>query len=251
MSRTSWMWVAVNWASLPILAVIVGVFVWRKLHRDFPLFFLFLIVTELVGLLRLVARYGSSHSYFYVYWISDFVFDFAGILAIYELFLLRIFPSFHKTRVYRYLFGVTAAIIAVGAWRAAASSDISAAFALVTRVLDFSIVAMLMFFGLLMLIMGRQWKKNDFAIGFGFALNNAAALITTAVWVRTHYRSSIASELPVIAFDISCLIWLITFWKLEKKSLQPVEQLDPELLQQARSWEEQLKDWVTPRKSKR
>jgi len=252
MIHGSWMWDIVNWASLPVMAVIIALFVWRRLHREYPLFFLFLVVTELVGLLRLGARYGSSQTYFYVYWISDLLFDFVSLLAIYELFLLRLFPHFHKTRVYRYLFGITAAIIAIGAWRAAAASqNVNAGFALITRVIDFSIVAMLIFFGFLMLTMGRQWNRHDFGIAFGFALNNAAALITTAMWVRTRYRASIVDELPVLAFDISCLTWLIVFWKPEKPlQLAPAE-LHPEMVQQARHWEEQLKGWITPRKGKR
>lgn len=253
MSGTGWLWSVINWASLPMMAVIAGILVWRRLHREFPFFFSFLIVTELVGLLRLAtAHFGSGRNYFYVYWVSDFVLDFVILLSIYELFLLRLFPRFYRTRVYRYLFGITAAVIAAGAWRAAAASpNINAAFATLSRVLYFSIVAILIFFGLLMVTMGRRWTKQGFGIAFGFALNNAAVLITSAVWVRNRYQASIVDELPVVAFDLSCLIWLYCFWSASEIVAGPRSaELNPEMLQQARGWEQQLKSWLAPRKDK-
>src|SRR5215467_11414293 len=114
MSGTGWLWGVIGWASLPIMAVTAGILVWRKLHREFPLFFCFLIATEVVGLLRFAAQFGSRRTYFYTYWISDLVVDLVILLSIYELFLLRLFPRFYKTRAYRYFFGITAAIIAAG-----------------------------------------------------------------------------------------------------------------------------------------
>jgi len=122
---------------------------------------------------------------------------------------------------------------------------------MLTRVLYFSIVAILIFFGFLMVVMGRRWTKQDFGIAFAFALNSAAALITSAVWVRTRYQVRAVDKLLVLAFDVSCLVWLYCFWSASEKVVAPrFSELDPQMVQQARGWEQQLKTWIAPPKDK-
>jgi hypothetical protein len=254
MNFSTLFWNALNWLALPVLAMVVIIIVWRRLYREFPFFFWFVLITEIAGFLRLVAaEFGTPKTYSEVYWTSDLVVMIFTFLAVYELFVMRLFPRFYKLPIFRSLFGLAASVIILVGWLTALkATDREAAFAIEDRVLDFVVVGMLVFFVSLMLLMGRKWTKYDFGISFGFAINSAASLITSAVWVRTRYEPSSIDQLPLIAFDISCLIWLITFWKPEKRTefLSP-EQLDPEMLRQARSWETQLKDWLTPGKSKR
>lgn len=253
MPHTGWLWQFLNWMSLPVLAVVAGILVWRKLHRVFPLFFWFLVVTVLVGLLRFVAQFGTANTYRYVYWTSDLAIMIFTFLAVYELFVSRLFPQFYRIKPYRFLFAAAAAAIIFAGWLTAFESSRQAA-ALLTeaRVLNFVVVAVLIFLVALMLLMGREWTRESFGIAFGFAINAAASLITSATWVRTRYRPTSIDQLPLIAFDASCLIWLITFWKPEKRTqFLPADQLDPEMLHQARSWETLLKNWLTPGKSRR
>ncbi len=195
----------------------------------------------------------SSRTYSYVYWISDLVLMILTFLAVYELFVMRLFPRFYTLAIFRYLFGIAASFtILVGWLTALEAANRAAALAIEDRVLDFVVVAMLTFFVSLMLLMGREWSKYDLGISFGFVINAAASLITSAAWVRSRYKHTIIDQLPLIAFDISCFIWLITFWKPEKRTefLSP-EQLDPAMLHQARSWETVLKNWLIPGRSKR
>jgi hypothetical protein len=253
MPYTGWLWQFLNWMSLPILAVVAGILVWRTLHREFPLFFWFLLVTEGVGVLRFVAQFGTSRTYARVYWISDLAIMIFNFLAVYELFVSRLFPRFYRIKVYRFLFAAAASSVIFVGWLTALQSSSGTSVLLVEgRVLDFVVVAMLAFLVALMLLMGREWKKYDFGIAFGFAINAAASLITSATWVRTRYQPTSIDQLPLIAFDVSCLIWLVTFWRPQKRvEFPPAEQLDREMLHQARTWETLLKDWLTPGKSKR
>jgi len=253
MPHTGWLWQFLSWMSLPILAVVAGILVWRTLHREFPLFFWFVLVIEAVGLLRFVAQFGTSRTYTYVYWITDLALMIFNFLAVYELFASRLFPRFYRIKLYRFLFTAAASgVIFVGWLTALQSSRGAPALLIEARVLDFVVVAMLAFLVALMLLMGREWKKYDFGIAFGLAINAAASLITSATWVRTRYHPTVIDQLPLIAFDVSCLIWLITFWKPEKRAqLLQAEELDQAMLHQARTWETLLKDWLTPQKSKR
>jgi hypothetical protein len=59
-------------------------------------------------------------------------------------------------------------------------------------------------------------------------------------------------QLPLIAFDISCLVWLITVSKPKKGTrFSPAGQLDAEMLHEARSWETLLKTWLSSGKGRR
>ncbi|HEX5434768.1 MAG TPA: hypothetical protein VFY05_11060 [Candidatus Angelobacter sp.] len=171
-------------------------------------------------------------------------------LALYEVFLRRLFPRFHKVSLYRALFpGAAAAILLLTIIAVLQSSDRSAAFHIASRAFDFVRTAFLVFFMLLMLLMGRQWSRYDLGITLGFGIQAAAALANAAVRSRLGHRSQFFDTAEAITFEAACVIWLITFSKPEHAHrLQPAETLDPLVLPQARKWESVLKDWLTPGK---
>jgi len=250
MNSISWLWGIVDWASIPIVALVAGILVWKKLHREFPLFFIYLLATEAATVVRFAAQFRGPLIAFYVYWISNLVLDLINLLAVYELFALRLFPRFYKVRVYRYLFAVAAAIILVGGWLSAMeSADKYRALLVRERVFNVVIVGVLAFFVSLMMVMGREWKKYDFAIAFGFVVANAGSLIASAMWLRTNYRFTTVQELAPITFDAAALIWLYSFWSKEKVfNRQALVPLTPEMVQEARRWETVLKASISARK---
>jgi hypothetical protein len=252
MTHTGWMWLILTWMSLPAMVLLAGILLWRRLHREFPLFFWYLVVTVIATLLRFAAQFGSVSTYFYTYWISEFVVMIFNFLAVYELFVRRIFPRFQKVRFYLYLFPSIAFVIIILGWfTALVAPNKGAALLIESRVLDFILVAVLLFFVFLMMVMGRQWTKYDFGIAFGFAINAAAFLVTSAIWVRTNYRSSSIDQLPLIAYDISCLVWLYCFSMGEQLDRPAEPGLDPKILHEARGWESMLKSWLAPGKNRR
>jgi hypothetical protein len=116
-------------------------------------------------------------------------------------------------------------------------------------VFDFLRTALLVFLMFLMLLMGRQWSRYDLGITLGFGLQAAAALANAAVRGKLGHRSPIFDNAEILAFEVACVIWLITFLKPEPSGvLQPAEPLDPSVLPHARKWEAVLKDWLTPGK---
>ena len=250
MNSVRWLWGVVDWASLPIVAAVAGILVWRKLHREFPFFFAYLLATEVAGIVCLAAQLRGPRAYFYAYWISDLVLGVLNVLVVYELFGLRLFTWFYRVRIYRYLFATVAAIILLGAWLSAMeSADKYRRLIVQDRVFDFVIVAMLTFFVLLMMVMGREWTRYDFAIAFGLVIADAGALIASAMWVRTRYQQSTVQELAPFTYDIACLIWLFSFWSTKRVFNRRVPaDLEPEMVQEARRWEAVLKAWIVPRK---
>jgi hypothetical protein len=252
MFRT-WAWFLVVWLPVGELSMVAAIFFWRRLWRDLPFFFLYLAFALLVGVVRYLSSPFGEWPVFYTYWISDLIASLVVFLAMYEVFLRRLFAKSNKNPFYKRFFPLVAVVILVLAVLTAVQApDKGAAFSMASRAFDFIRTAVLVFFMGLMVLMGRGWSRYDLGITLGFAIQAAVALANAAVRASTHYQATALNSAEIVAYDLSCLIWLITFWKPEKRTqfITP-EQLDPEMLQQARSWETQLKAWLAPGKSKR
>jgi len=251
MTNIQWLWDALAWLSVPLLWLLAGLFVRRKYYRDFPFFFAYVVVASLAGVLRFVVYGGfSQRAYFYTYWFSDFVVVTAAFLAIYETFLRRVFPGFFKQRLYRYLFPAVAVALGLLAFLTALlSPDKNTAYFATTRVFDILRSAVIGFFVMLVLLVGREFSGYEFNIALGFGIQAAVAIISAALTARAQYKASALARFEPIAFDLACVIWLFAFWKKPKPASAPqAGQLSPEMLDQAKSWESSLKDLVKSKK---
>ncbi|HEY7405926.1 MAG TPA: hypothetical protein VIB39_20540 [Candidatus Angelobacter sp.] len=252
MTPADWIWNFLAWLSLPLLALLAGVIAWRGLQRRFPFFFFYVLIAFFVGVVRFVAyKLFSRTVYFYVFWTSDVVVVLAALLAIYETLLRRIFPGFAAIRFYRYLFPAGAALIGMlGFLSALHSPDKRSAVLVISRVLDFIRSAVIGFFVTVILFMGRQFTGYEFSIAAGFGIQAAVALANAAIRMQMHYTSTPLDRFEPVVFDAACFIWLWAFAnkKNELKIKSENVALGPEMLHQARKWEEVLKDFLTPGK---
>ena len=213
MTSTNWIWDFLAWLSLPLLVLLVGVMVWRKHYKNFPFFFFYVLTTCLIGAIRFIAYKGfSTKTYFYVYWGSEFVTVVVAFSALYETFLRRIFPGFYKVRFYRYLFPGAAFLIAALAFLTAINApDKRAAFFITSRILDFLRSAIIGFFVVLILFMGRLFTGQEFSIASGFGIQAAISLVNAAIRTLNRYKPTALDRFEPIAFDLACLIWLWSF----------------------------------------
>ena len=249
MAAYNWIVVVIDWIALPLLALLAGVLLYRKYHREFPLFFVYVIATDIIGVARLLASKGSMKFYHDVYWISDVVLAVFAFLAAYELFFKRLFPAFYKVRFFRYLFPCAALLITLSGALSALYGGKLAVLLMIVWVYMFLRAAMLLFFVLLMVLMGRRWSKQEFGIALGFGLDVSAAFALLAILSRYGNESQIVNRLPVFAYDLACLVWLYCFWSAPKTPANLSLELIPgEGLHQARKWEEILKGFLTPGK---
>src|ERR1043166_6183120 len=92
----SWLYFFVNWFGLPALALLAILLVYRRWHRVFPLFLVYVVGTELIGIARLVSL--RAQLYARIYWISDAIFASLALLATYELFVKRLFRSYRQEK---------------------------------------------------------------------------------------------------------------------------------------------------------
>ncbi len=223
--------------------------VWRKLHRTFPFFFAYVLVTCLIGVIRfIIYKNFSPVIYFYVYWCSDLILLVASFSALYEIFLQRIFPGFFKVRFYRFLFPLAAVLIGALAFLTALHApDKRATFLIISRVYDLLRSVVIGFFVLLILAMGRLFSGYEFSIALGFGIQAAVALVNAALRTANGYKPTALDRLEPSAFDLACLIWLWSFSRAPKSS-PPSGDLNPQQLHEARTWEDVLKDFLIPGK---
>ena len=250
MHLQGWLYFFANWFGLPALALLAILLVYRRWHRVFPLFLVYVIGAELIGIARLVSLRAPARLYARIYWISDAVFASLALLATYELFFKRLFSTFYRVRFYRTLFPAAAILIAGGA---ALSALLGGHFSMLAQTIHlylFVRAAVLFFFVVLMLIMGRQWTRQEFGIAFGFGLDVFTALLLLGTWARSSSgRSAAISAGAVVAYDIACIIWIYCFWRAPKSEpAVPTEPLSPGALHEAKKWEESLKDYISPGK---
>jgi len=249
MTAQNWFQFALDWVGLPALALLAVILIYRRWYKEFPFFCLYVIGAEFVGVARLFFLNAPTRVYSRVYWISDTALAAFAFLATYELFFKRLFPGFYKTRFYRFLFPAASILItAVVAGGSLIGGHLSA-LAMTTRVFVLLQAAILVFFVALMIVMGRRWSKQEFAVAFGFGLDVSTSSILIGILSHTASRNEILNRIAVIAYDIACLIWLYCFWAVPKfKITGPPPSLSSEALQDAKKWEETLKGYIAPGK---
>lgn len=240
------------WFPVVALLLVFCFLVARRTYRELPYFFVYVLNALLIGVARYAAYFLSRDLYIYVYWISELAGAVVVTLALYEVFLRRLFAKFHKVRFYRSFFAIVALVVLVlTIFTALQAPDEGKAFLMASRAYDFVRTAILVVLVALMALMGRQWTRFDFGIALGFGVQAAMALINAAVRTRLHYQPTVLDLVEAVSYNLSCLIWLITFWKPESpRALFSGDQLNPQMLKEARTWETTLKEWLAPGKTK-
>ncbi len=245
MTSQNWLQFVIDWMGLPALALLAVLLFFRRWYREFPFFCCYIVAAEVVGLGRLLSARAFPGTYYYVYWVSDTALAAFAFLATYELFFKRLFPAFHKSRLYRLLFPA-AMIVTILVSFSAILGGHSSALTVTSHVYELMRAITLFFFVALMLVMGRHWAKEEFSIAFGFGLDVSMSLALMGIWSRSSQRSEFLDRMAVIAYDLACLIWLYCFWNAPKA--QPINSspsFSVPALQDAKKWEETLKDFMS------
>jgi hypothetical protein len=228
-----------------VLAVAIVVF-YRRLYREFPFFFSYLMTVVVVEVIRLTLQHRSQILYFYVYWATETIVVLLAFLVLYEVFLLRLFPGINITPILRYLFPISAAVVAgltLLMFVTAPSGGPTRLAVLVgefTLALSFCQVAVLAFFCALMLFMSREWRRHELGIAAGFGIYGSVKLFTTVQRAQQHYGSAAIHQLPTVAYAVAALIWLFYLSRsdpepeetvITEEMVQQVERVYGEVLQ--------------------
>ncbi len=245
MNATSWIWGLLDWAALPLLAVLALVFIYRRWVAEFPVFFSYVVIACVVGMARLIGSSAPASVNFYVFWISDIVYSLFALMATCELFIKHLFPRFYKIRFYRYLFVIAAILATLCSIVVALISGHLRVLHSIVYIYNFARAAILVFFVALMMLMGRRWTRLQLGIAIGFVLEVSASLASLGIWSHTPSWNELIGRIFVVVYDSACLIWVLCFWTGAKPQAPLPDPIPVEHLHQARKWEEVLKDFLT------
>jgi hypothetical protein len=241
----------IYWSPIPVLAALIVIFLRRRLTREFPLFFTYVVVSwakniaQLVGYIAVGGNFKSV-AYTYTYWCSQFVSAIFMLLATYELAFTHLFPRYYKVGFYRYLFPLSGLVIlgfvAFALYGGSGLGLLPGA----VYLLDVLQVLAMLFFVALMQFMGRRWSGYHFAIAAGLGLNSIGLVAWIVVFLKSRAVSRAFSEAIPMANTVAFLVWLIVFLRPQRLS-EPVVPVSLEVLDRARIWEALLRESLSRR----
>jgi hypothetical protein len=235
----------------PVLtAWVAALVVRRKLHREFPFFFAYLILSVIVPLIRLSVS-GDYVTFFKVVWATEAIYALLALLTLYEVFREVFLPFYMLWWWFRLIFPGAAVLIAFISIRSAilhpalqAPHILQIIFGAGKAVNYLEAVLFGLFFALVLLL-GVRWRSYPFGIVEGFGLSALGALI--AYGLRSEFGTKynlFVKYAPPVAYVVGVLVWLDTFLRQPDPEVVHAwrDKITPEqLLAQARGYVRSLK----------
>ena len=231
------------WVIQTIIQIVIAVVAYRrKLHRQFPAFFLYIVAQVPIFCVQLpVYLYAppSSNIYFNVSWFVAAVNLILAFRIIHEIFL-DVFKPYHALRdlgtaLFKWaaviMIVVSVALIAVSpTWEDPVRSSILIVQRCV-RVVQCGLVVFLLAF---CRNLGVNWRRFSFGIALGFGLISGSELITTALFSGGRMHASTVYFTVFVTYNAGMLIFL-SYSVLHRRS-----DMVPVLVPQR--WDEALMD---------
>ena len=235
------------WCAQPILQSVVAVILWhRKMHKQFPVFFLFLLVQvanfAIIFPLWLV---GDFKMYFVVFWLGEAANAVLGFKVIHEIFL-DVFRPYHTlkdlgTLLFKWA-GVVMLLVSVVVAFSNSFDQSPLVHAVTTlqrsvRIVQFGLILFLLLFSR---FLGVSRKQVSFGISLGFGLFAGVELMLMALNSGGFVRQGNLNLVNMVTLILAILVWC--GYSLSRKAVRvaAVNHL------QTQRWEQGLADLQPP-----
>jgi len=235
------------WCAQPILQSVVAVILWhRKMHKQFPVFFLFLLVQvanfAVIFPLWLV---GDIKMYFVFFWLGEAANAVLGFKVIHEIFL-DVFRPYHTlkdlgTLLFKWA-GVVMLLVSVVVAFSNSFDQSPLVHAVTTlqrsvRIVQLGLILFLLLFSR---FLGVSRKQVSFGISLGFGLFAGVELMLMALNSGGLVRQSNLNLVNMVALILAILVWC--GYSLSRKAVRvaAVNHL------QTQRWEQGLADLQPP-----
>jgi hypothetical protein len=239
--------VLVLWCTQPVLQSVVGFILWRrKLHQQFPVFFLFLIVQVAVFAAIFPLWFVGSHKmYFGMFWLGEAANAVLGFKVIHEIFL-DVFRPYHTlkdlgTLLFKWA-GVVMLLVSVVVAFSNSLDQSPLVHALTTLQRSVRIVqlGLILFLVLFSRFLGVSKKQVSFGISLGFGLFAGVDLMMYALNSGGFVRQGIFNLVDMSAYNLAIFIWLS--YSLSSKTVRATATNHL----QTQRWEQSLADLQHP-----
>jgi hypothetical protein len=220
-------------AAPAIVLVVMIIVVRRRLYREFPLFFSYLLYVVIATGLRTSVSTKTAQ-YFWFYWITEAIYGVAELLVIREVFRRTFLVEYVAHRWFRFIFPVTviailSLLLAEALYHPLGRGYISHLvnaiywFDLGIHALEGTILLVLLG---LMLLFPVSWRRYEFGVLTGFGVSASVTML--AYLLRFEWGGSYEAFFrygPPVAYIAATLVWLHAFWRPPEPS--PRIPIDP------------------------
>jgi hypothetical protein len=236
------------WVIQPIIqAVIATVMYRRKLHKEFPAFFAYVVAQVPIFCIHFVAYlYGGSGGhgvYFATYWMAAALNLLFAFKIIHEIFV-DVFKPYHALKDLGVALFKWAAFIMVMVSAVLISVNPSRVDPLMTTILVVQRCIAVVQCGLVVFLLafsghlGVSWRRLSFGIALGFGVVSGGELLLTVLYSGMRTNSNLTSIMSMGSYDLGMLVCL--FYSLANRTRDLVPVLVPQ------RWDEALMDIQAP-----
>ena len=202
------------WCAQPILQSAAAVTLWhRKLYKQFPVFFLFLLVQVAnFAVLFPLSLVGNYKLYFGFFWLGEAINAVLSFKVIHEIFL-DVFRPYHSlkdlgTLLFKWA-GVVMLLVSVvvafsnssdrnPVWHAVSTMQRS------VRIVQIGLILFLLLFSR---FLGVSWKQVGFGISLGFGLFAGVELMLLALYSGRFVSFPNLNLINMLAYNVAILVW--------------------------------------------
>lgn len=235
------------WCAQPILQSVVAVILWhRKMHKQFPVFFLFLLV-QVANFAVIFPLWfvGDQKMYFVFFWLGEAANAVLGFKVIHEIFL-DVFRPYHTlkdlgTLLFKWA-GVVMLLVSVVVAFSNSFDQSPLVHAVTTlqrsvRIVQLGLILFLLLFSR---FLGVSRKQVSFGISLGFGLFAGVELMLMALNSGGFVRQGNLNLVNMVTLILAILVWC--GYSLSRKAVRvaAVNHL------QTQRWEQGLADLQNP-----
>ncbi|HEX3321289.1 MAG TPA: hypothetical protein VHR84_11340 [Terriglobales bacterium] len=236
------------WGFQPVAETVVAFVMWkRKLNKNFPAFYAFLLWDILqFSVLFPIYLAGSYRWYYYGFWVNMAVYVVLGFRVIHEIFI-DVFRPYHTlkdlgTVLFKWAALVMLLVSAVVAFSKPTVDQGPIAHAIFTlhRSVRLTQCGLVLFLLVFSKYLGISWKQKSFGLALGFGAFATVEMGVIVLNIGGYISSTTMNLTNLIAMDASILIWL--GYMLAES---PEREARVSLVQSHR-WEQSLSDLQRP-----
>jgi hypothetical protein len=206
---------AVQLIGVGLLIVLAAVLVKRKLHREFPFFYTYVICAILVTVLRIYAA-SEYQLYFKVFWATEALYALLALFSLHEAFCDVFALDYHTWPWFWMVFPGSVLILSVIFVSHALLNPPAGAPRIIAVILSFETVVnfvkgglFLMFLALAWLLLGENWPTYPYGVVLGFAVSAAGSLVAYRLFsVFGTKLNWLGKYGPPVAYILAVLIWI-------------------------------------------
>ena len=217
-----------------ILLVLALIIVRRRLYREFPLFFTYVVFSAVVGALRETAI-DHRFLYFWLYWITEALYGILALLVLREVFHRVFALPYEAYRWFRFLLPAALFIILGFSFLEAVIHPRGGGYIprLITAIywFDLGVHALegtvLLLVVALIVVFPVAWRQHEFGILAGFGVSACITILADLMMLQAGSRYETFFRYgPPIAYVLATIIWLHAF--LRPPQTRSQSQIEPD-----------------------